>query len=353
MFSYCRNKEVPLSMNEENANKSFIRHFPELIRVSLGTAIVLGLLEGKLDAEPTTAYLMTYRLGKCTANCGFCSQAKASKSNSELLSRVSWPTFLVKDVLTALAEAEKEGKFGRICIQALDYPGVFSHLEALVKEIKKQLDVPVSISCQPLNTQNIKLLKKAGADRLGISLDGATEIIFDMAKGKSAGNSYSWQNQFRLLKVAISFFGQGNVSTHVIVGLGETEKEVVQVVQRCVDMSVLPALFAFTPVRGTALEDNLPPKLESYRRLQLARYLISHAKSRVEVMQFDVEGKIIEYGLSNEILDRIIESGLPFQTSGCPNCNRPYYNEKPSGPIYNYPKKLQKEEIGKIKKLLS
>jgi len=35
-------------------------------------------------------------------------------------------------------------------------------------------------------------------------------------------------------------------------------------------------------------------------------------------------------------------------TSGCPNCNRPYYNEKPSGPIYNYPRPLKKEEIAKV-----
>ena len=83
---------------------------PEQIRVSLGTAIVLGLLEGKLDAEPTTAYLMTYRTGKCTANCGFCPQARASKSNTELLSRVSWPTFPTPNVLTALADDGKEGK---------------------------------------------------------------------------------------------------------------------------------------------------------------------------------------------------------------------------------------------------
>jgi biotin synthase-related radical SAM superfamily protein len=297
--------------------------------------------------------LMTYKLGKCTANCGFCPQAKSSKSNSELLSRVSWPALPTKSVLTALAAMEKKGKFGRICIQALNYPEVFSHVETLVQEIKKQSVVPVSISCQPLNIQNIELLKKAGADRLGIALDGATEVIFNMVKGKITGSSYSWQNQFRLLKEAIAFFGQGNVSTHVIVGLGETEKEVAQVVQRCIDMGVLPALFAFTPVRGTALEDNLPPKLESYRRLQLARYLISNSKSRVEAMQFDIEGKITDYALNSEVLDRIIESGLPFQTAGCPDCNRPYFNEKPSGPIYNYPKKLQKEEIGKIKKLLS
>jgi len=156
-----------------------------------------------------------------------------------------------------------------------------------------------------------------------------------------------------LLKEAIAVFGKGSVSTHVIIGLGETEKDAAKVIQRCVDMGVLPGLFAFTPIRGTTLENNSPPKLESYRRLQLARYLISQTISRIEDMQFDVEGKITEYGLSKEVLDPIIESGLPFQTSGCPDCNRPYYNEKPSGPIYNYPKKLKNEEIIRIKKQLS
>ena len=62
--------------------------------------------------------------------------------------------------------------------------------------------------------------------------------------------------------------------------------------------------------------------------------------------------KSLDFGLSNEALNAIIESGLPFRTSGCPDCNRPFYNEKPSGPIYNYPKKPNKEEIEKIKKQL-
>jgi biotin synthase len=339
-------------MTEKSTSKSFHMGFPDLIRVSLGTAIVLGLLDSKLDAEPTTAYLMTYKLGKCLANCGFCPQAKASKSDSELLSRVSWPTFPTLSALTALSNTVKERKFRRICIQALTYPEVFSHLEALVKEIKKRSVIPVSISCQPINTQNIELLKKAGVDTIGIPLDAATEAIFDITKGKGTGNLYNWKNQFLLLKEAIAVFGKGNVSTHVIIGLGETEKEAAQVFQRCVDMGVLPGLFAFTPIRGTTLENNSPPELESYRRLQLARYLISQTKSEIEDIQFDVDGKITSYGLNNEVLDPIVESGLPFQTSGCPDCNRPYYNEKPSGPIYNYPKRLKKEEIARIKKQL-
>jgi lipoyl synthase len=325
---------------------------PDQIRVSLGTAIVLGLLQGKLDAKPTTAYLMTYRTGKCTANCGFCPQARTSKSNVELLSRVSWPTFSTPVVLKALADTAKQGKVRRVCIQALNYPEVFEHLTALVKEIKKGCPIPVSVSCQPLNRENIVALADAGVDRLGIALDAATEELFKKIKGKETGGTYTWQNQFRQLSQAIDVFGEGNVSTHVIVGLGETEKEAVDVVQKCVDMGVLPALFAFTPVRGTALEAKSPPNLEVYRRIQLARYLIVNGKTRLADMQFSLEGKITGYGLTNEALNAEVDSGLPFQTSGCPDCNRPFYNEKPSGPIYNYPTKPNKQEIEKIKKQL-
>ncbi len=328
------------------------KDLPEQIRVSLGTAIVLGLFAGKLDAEPTTAYLMTFKAGKCTANCGFCPQARTSKSNTELLSRVTWPNFPTPNVLTALAANAKAGKIKRICIQALNYPDVFGHIETLVQEIKKGSAIPVSVSCQPLNKNNIQRLAKAGVDRLGIALDAATEDLFKRVKGSETGSLYTWDNQFRQLNEAIEIFGRDNVSTHVIVGLGETEKEGAEVIQRCVDLSVLPALFAFTPVRGTALEERLPPKLEVYRRMQFARYLIVYGKTRFEGLRFDIEGRIVDFGVSTEVLNELVESGLPFRTSGCPDCNRPFYNEKPSGPLYNYPKHPNKEEIEKIKKQL-
>ncbi len=322
---------------------------PDKLRTSLGTAIVLGLLEGKLDAQPTTAYLMTYKEGKCSANCGFCPQARGSKSNTELLSRVTWPTFPTEKLVAVLCEGAGQGKIRRVCIQALNYPSVFEHLQALAKEIKSRCGIPVSVSCQPLNRQNIELLAKAGVDRLGIALDASTEALFRQVKGEAAGGPYSWETQFKLLSEAIEIFGKGNVSTHVIVGLGETEKDAVQAVQRCVDLGVLPALFAFTPIRGTVMEDISPPLIGSYRRVQLARYLIVQEKARFEGMLFTASGKIAGLGLTEKALEPIIEGGEPFLTSGCPDCNRPFYNEKPSGPIYNYPRKLNAQEIEKIK----
>jgi len=325
---------------------------PSKIRVSVGSAIVMGLLEGKLDVAPTTAYLMTYSDGKCNANCGFCPQARLSQSKAELLSRVTWPSFPTKNVMDSLVTAVNSGKISRMCIQALNYPQVFLHLSVVVKAIKENIGVPVSVSCQPLRSENLWLLSKAGVDRVGIALDAATESIFDRVKGSGAGGPYRWKDEFLLLRVAVGIFGEGNVSTHLIVGLGETEREAVRLVQECVDLGVLPGLFAFTPVEGTMLSPNPQPRIEVYRRVQLARYLIVNERARVENMGFDSDGRIVDFGVSRQLLVNVVESGKPFMTSGCPGCNRPFYNEKPGGILYNYPRSLNSIEVRETKRVL-
>ena len=325
---------------------------PKKIRVSVGSAMVLGLLSGKLDAEPTTAYLMTYRKGKCLANCSFCPQARESHSRADMLSRISWPVFPTENVLNRLDKTVMDNKIKRVCVQALNYSEVFTDLFALTTAIRQRTDVPISISCQPLKRENIKQLAKAGAERVGIPLDAATEEVFDKVKGLSAGGPYNWERQFKLLGEAVDIFGKDRVSTHLIVGLGETEREMVEIIQRCVDMGVLPALFAFTPVAGTALERVPQPLIQRYRRIQIARHLIVHGTARCEDMRFDEEDRINDFSVDEQTLLQNIQKGEPFLTSGCPNCNRPYYNEKPSGPIYNYPKEISQKELFEIERQL-
>ncbi len=323
------------------------------IRVSIGTALALSMLEGKLDAAPTTAYLMTYTTNKCSANCTFCSQAQSSQSKTDLLSRVSWPQFSSSNVVTQIANAHRNGAIRRVCIQTLNYPQAFQDITNFVHALKQQTGVPVSVSCQPQNSSNLWSLAHAGVERVGIALDAATEPLFNQTKGEAVGGPYRWYTEFELLGTAVGIFGEGNVSTHLIFGLGETEKDVVAVMQRCVDMGVLPALFAFTPVRGTALAKRNSPSLQAYRRMQLARYLLVKGFARGEDMAFNVAGELTDFGVANDLLLAAVESGAPFCTSGCPDCNRPYYNEKPSGPIYNYPKPPTKAEIAEFKKQLT
>jgi biotin synthase len=75
--------------------------------------------------------------------------------------------------------------------------------------------------------------------------------------------------------------------------------------------------------------------------------------ARYESMQFDGEKCISDFGVDKQALLKIIRTGEPFRTSGCPDCNRPYYNEKPSGPIYNYPREPTEKEWCSILKELS
>ena len=340
----------PEKLDQTRTGKSIL---PNLVRVSSGSAIALGLMEGFLNAKPTTAYLLTYVEGKCTANCGFCAQARSSKTRADMLSRVAWPALTTKKVLSELATSAHRGEIRRVCIQALNYPTVLEDTLALVKEIKlRGTKAPISVSCQPLNKEEMKKLREAGVERIGISLDAATKDIFCQVKGVSADGPYDWNRQHDALLEAVEVFGKGKASTHLIVALGETEKEMIKTIQWCVDNSVYPALFAFTPIPGTALEHNSPPTINHYRRIQLARYLIVQGKARFEKMGFNEKGNITNFGVSQAQLEDAIRSGTPFLTSGCPHCNRPYYNEKPSGPLYNFPMQPSTQEIKEIEQQL-
>ncbi len=326
---------------------------PERIRVSVGSAIVLGLVKGKIDAPPTTVYMLTYREGKCLANCGFCPQARTSSSRADMLARVTWPAFPTKQVAEKIASSAEKGSVKRVCIQALNYPKVHKDLTNLTKLVHSRSNVPISLSCPPFTKAQFKELAEAGADRVSIALDAATEQLFNKVKGAETHSPYQWKQQHKALKEAVEVFGRNQVYTHLIVGLGETEKQIAETIQQCTDSGIHPSLFAFTPIQGTTLENMPQPAMETYRRIQLARHLIIHHKTRYENMRFNNEQQITDFGTPKTQLHQVIQEGTAFCTSGCPECNRPYYNERPSGPMYNYPRPPTPQEINQITQQLN
>ena len=108
------------------------------------------------------------------------------------------------------------------------------------------------------------------------------------------------------------------------------------------------SLFAFTPIRGTKLENLSQPPLTKFRKIQLARYLLIKKIKTIKDFEFDSRGNISKIDYTLNELKSMINDETAFLTSGCPGCNRPFYTSRPSGPIYNYPRKLtenDKEEI--------
>jgi biotin synthase len=156
--------------------------------------------------------------------------------------------------------------------------------------------------------------------------------------------------------MSVDVFGRFYAGIHLIVGLGETEREMVETIQRGQDMGAPTHLFSFFPEKGSPMEHHSPPSIDHYRRIQLARWIINEGHGSAGQMQFDTTGKLVDFGVN---IQPPIQQGEPFMTSGCPGrdggvaCNRPYGNERPSGPIRNFPFTPEKEDIEEIKNQLT
>ena len=81
--------------------------------------------------------------------------------------------------------------------------------------------------------------------------------------------------------------------------------------------------------------------------VQLARYLITGGLISYAGMGFS-HGDLLDFGVEIDEIMEIIETGMAFQTSGCPECNRPMANETFSR-IYNFPREPTENEIEQIK----
>ncbi|MEW6231369.1 MAG: radical SAM protein [Chloroflexota bacterium] len=308
------------------------------LSLSMGTAAVLGLRRITTDAAPTTAYLLLG--GRCAMDCAFCAQARNSRARADALSRVLWPTYDLAEALSGLAHAYSQGQVQRCCIQVTTRRHAVEATMRLVRQVHQASPVPICAAVQPRNLEQVNELFAAGAERIGFGLDAACERVFVQVKHRAPG---SWQHLWSLIESGAKGF-PGKISVHLIAGLGETEQEMVRTVQALADWGVTIGLFAFTPVRGTAMENQPPPPLPSYRRLQAANFLIKSGLVRLERMDFSDEGKIVSYGLTEPQLRGALTGGQAFQTAGCPGCNRPYYNERPGRVMYNYPRPLTPQE---------
>lgn len=331
-----------------------VRNLQNHIRVSTGTAAALGLVQCKLDAVPTTAYLMMHIRGRCAANCAFCAQARTSRTPQGHLSRISWPVFPLTQVLASLSNQIHGSLFKRICIQTLYYPKLMGDLLPAVEALHRLVPfLPVSVALPPLSRPELVRIRSAGAERVAISLDTATPQLFSILKGSDVSSTFHWETHVQALRDAIAVFGAGKTTTHLILGLGETEQEAVTCIQWLTDLGITVGLFPFTPIPGTRLAERPPPPVEQYRRLQLAHYLIAQHHARAEQMTFHPVGQhIVGFGLSEDLLPSVIGDGLAFQTAGCRGCNRPFFTERPSGPLYNFPAAPSARDIRQINRQL-
>jgi lipoyl synthase len=340
---------------------------PEYVQMSTAAAITLGLVPGKMHRTACTHclnLLVTYPEG-CRANCAYCGLARHREEARDYADRnfirVDWPTARYEEVIERVKAGADRGQFQRMCISMITHPNsnadTFTLLEQWTREVPQ---VPVSILSNPttLEKEDLVRMRDMGADIFTVALDAVTPEIFERTRGKGVDSPHKYEHYWRAIEWAADVFGPEKFGAHLIGGMGETEREILEVAQKIRDMGGHNHMFAFFPERGSLMEDWPPVDRGQWRRVQLARYIIDYAGGHFRDMRFDEEGRVVDFGVPQAKLEQLISSGTPFRTSGCPGkdddisaCNRPYGDSSPTD-ILSFPFAPARRDVAKIRRQL-
>lgn len=338
---------------------------PEYVQMSTAAAITLGLVAGKMHRTSCTHclnLLVTYPEG-CRANCAYCGLARHREEARDYADRnfirVDWPTARYDEVIERVKAGSDKGRFERMCISMITHPNsnddTFVLLEKWTREVPA---VPVSILSNPttLEKDDLIRMRDLGADIFTVALDAVTPAIFERTRGRGVDSPHRYEKYWQAIEWAAEIYGPEKFGAHLICGMGETEREILEVAQRIRGLGGHNHMFAFFPERGSLMEDWPAVDRGQWRRVQLARFLIDYRGVRVEAMAFDDAGRVTDFGVSKEVLEKEIAAGTPFRTSGCPGkddevsaCNRPYGDSSPTD-ILSFPFAPAKRDLAAIRR---
>jgi len=328
---------------------------PEYIQTSLAASLTLGLQQGSFhrNAKLKGLNLLLHYEEGCLGRCHFCglSRSRREGPRGKTFIRVDWPIYTLREIIE---KSKMKDQIHRVCISMITHPKALEDTLYITKRLKEETDLPISVLVAPTlicDHNSLGAMKNAGADRVGIAIDAATLELFDRLRGKGVEGPHRWDHYWDVVRMAVGVFGKFHVGIHLIVGLGETEKEMVETIQKGQEMGAYTHLFSFYPEKGSPMENHSPPPISQYRRVQLARWIINESLGSLNQMKFDETGRLVDFGME---VTPLIHTGEPFMTSGCPGrdgkvaCNRPYGNERPSAPIRNFPFMPEPQDIEEI-----
>ena len=146
-------------------------------------------------------------------------------------------------------------------------------------------DLPIGVEPYIDDFSQIDRLREAGADEIKINVETATDELF-----KVFCPSLNRDNIFRMLAHAVEVFGKGKVSSNIIIGLGEYDDEVMNMIERLCSMGVTPT------IRGLRIDDRRAQILsDNGAERPSPERLIRIAESQKSVME--------RYGLDSKTFD--------------------------------------------------
>jgi len=129
------------------------------------------------------------------------------------------------------------------------------HLARCVRAVKAAVPgLPIQVQCEPpADLSVITELRDAGADAIGIHVESLDdEVRRRWMPGKATVPLAQYRAAWR---EAVRMFGRNQVSTYLLVGLGEDPEELISGARELIAMGVYPFVVPFRPHPGTLAVD--------------------------------------------------------------------------------------------------
>jgi radical SAM protein (TIGR04043 family) len=143
-----------------------------------------------------------------------------------------------------------------------------AELARAARAIKEVAGLPVHAQALPPEDLSwLRHLADHGVDTLGIHIETFAPKVrrqISISKGEMGLSRFieAW-------KTAVEIFGRGQVSSYLIVGLGEEDEDVTGGADLLAGLGVYPFIVSFRPIPGTPLENFSPPPPQRMKKIYL------------------------------------------------------------------------------------
>ena len=136
-----------------------------------------------------------------------------------------------------------------------------AYLTECAKAIKAHVNLPLQAQCEPPDDFVwFDRMKAAGIDSLGMHLEAADpQVRAAIMPGKA---TVPLEYYFQAFAAAVKVFGWGQVSTYLLVGLGDRLETLLEMCDRLIQVGVYPFVVPFVPITGTPLANYSAPSSE-------------------------------------------------------------------------------------------
>ena len=221
----------------------------------------IALLHGKDCLATSVIQTCTYWHSK--ERCRFCGIELSHRSGQTI--KIKTP-----DQLSEVSRKAKElDSIQHIVLTTgtVQPPGKeISYLIPCAAAIKKATGLPIHAQfCPPSNMEGLYELKDAGVDTVGIHIESFDfETLSQVAPAKAAMGLERYKKAW---KMAVEIFGPNQVSSFLIVGLGEKRDSIIWGSKFLADLGVYPFVVPLRPIPGSIMENVLPPDPEEMKRI--------------------------------------------------------------------------------------